>query len=203
MKKLLFISFLIASFSLDSRSQEYDFPHFTSGVEWGYDATFHKLWHYNFFSPEGYRVNQSENTFFYKNNAEAYLNAGYNIDHNWNISLYLGIAGLGDLHKAIPISLRGTYYWDDNPLNDRWFTFIDLGSGISWKRPVQEIFSGKAGGGYRMSLSRDVKLDFLLAFKATYTHSDIIYDDVRIDSERINRNDMLLSAIYLGMAINF
>ena len=191
------------SFSLDSRSQENDFPRFTFGVEWGYDATFHMLWNYNFFSPEGYRVDQSGNRFVYKSNVEAHLNAGYNIDENWNISVYLGIAGLGDLHKAIPISLRGTYYWGSNPLKDRWFAFMDLGSGISLKRPVQEIFSGKAGGGYRMSLSRDVKLDFLIAFKAAYTHSDITYDDILIDSERINKNDMLLSAIHLGMAINF
>ena len=98
--------------------------------------------------------------------------------------------------------MRGTRYYGDDPLNDRWFTFIEAGSGLSLKRPAQEIFGCKAGGGYRISLSHHTKMDFLLAVKVNYTHPDIIYDNVIIDHDRINKNGMTITAITLGMAIN-
>lgn len=202
MKKLIFILLILSAFIFNTNAQERSFPRFTYGAEWSYTATIHSIWHYNFFSPDGYRVDLKGNEMMYCSNGEAYVNAGYNFNENWNLSLYIGIAGVGNLHKAVPVSFRSTYLFGNTPYDDRWFTFAEAGSGLSLKVPPQEIFSCKVGGGYRISLSRNTKIDFLMAVKVTYDHPDITYDDVKIDLNRINRNSISLTSISVGMAIN-
>lgn len=203
MKKILLIFMFIGAFARNSNAQENSFPRITFGAEWSYIATFQSGWHHNFFSPEGYRVDTSGNKFIYHSNVEAYLHAGYNISKNWNIALYLGMTGISDPHKAVPASIRGTYYVGDDPSRDRWFTYIDLGSGICLKKPPQEILTGKIGGGYRISLSRNTKLDFIAALRMTYTHPTVVYEDQIIPMEKVNRNNAYLSAISFGIGLTF
>ena len=198
----MLILLILSAFIFNTNAQEQSFPRFTYGVEWSYTATIHSIWHYNFFSPDGYRVDLKGNEMMYCSNGEAYVNAGYNFNENWNLSLYIGIAGISTLHKAVPVWLRGTYLFGNDPSDDRWFAFAEAGSGLSLKIPPQEIFSCKAGGGYRISLSRNTKIDFLMAVKVSYDHPDITYDDVKIDFNKINRNGMTLTSVSVGMAIN-
>lgn len=173
----------------------------TFGMEWGYSAAFHYGKHYNFFAPDGYRVIEQENHFTFMSNAEVSIHVGCNLREDMNLSLYAGYAGIGNYHHGIPLSLRFTKYWEENAKMDRWLTFIDLGSGISLKSPVREILRCKLGGGYRISLSKDVKLDFLVSLQTTYTHPEIIYADMAID--RVNRNNAYVSALSLGVGLDF
>ena len=203
MFKRLMVILLLSSLSvLKVNAQEESFPRITFGAEWSHVSSIHSIWHYNFFSQEGYRVDQKGSEAMYHSNAEAYINAGYNFNSHWNMSVNIGLTGLAGYHKAVPVSLRSTYYFGNDPLKDRWFSFLEAGSGLSLKLPVQEIFGCKAGGGYRISLSRHTKIDFIAAVKVNYTHPDIIYDDVQIVPERINRNGMTIIALTVGMAVN-
>lgn len=201
MRRIILILLTASALNISAKAQGRFFPDWTFGIEWGWTAHLYSHWHNNFFSPEGYRVNSSGSDFIFKTNAEAYLSAGLNINSNWNIAMYLGIEGITDSHKAVPVSIRGTYFWKGNTLSDRWFTFLDIGSGVSVKRPVQEILTGKIGGGYRLSLSESSKLDFLMSIRMTYTHPDVVYYEEVIAHEKINRNDMSLGGISLGIAI--
>ena len=206
MKKIISILLTICVFNICVKAQETGeerFPRFTFGAEWGYVATVWEFTHNNFFSAEGYRINEKGNAFGYHSNGEVYLHAGYNFDEYWNLSLYAGYGGVNGMHKIVPISIRATRYYGNDPLTDRWFTFAGLGSGICLKRPVQEILAAKTGLGYRLSLSRDTKLDIHIAARATYTHMNIIYDGVPIDADRTNRNQFLIGALSLGMAVVF
>lgn len=182
---------------------EKPYPRFTVGAEWSYLATISSGYHHNFFSDEGYRVNLEDHSFGYRTNGDVFIHAGYNFNEFWNLSLYIGFAGVDRYENIMPISLRGTRYFGDNPLEDRWFTFVDLGSGVTLKMPVQEILCGKIGYGYRMSLSRDTKLDFHIAARMTYTHTNIIYDNTLIPREMTNRNNVYAGALSLGMAVIF
>ena len=101
------------------------------------------------------------------------------------------------------MSLRITRYWGDDHISDRWLTFAECGSGISIKKRPQEIFSGKVGGGYRISLSRFTKLDFIAAFRMLYTHPDISYYGYEITQELINRNDGYVGALFFGLSLTF
>lgn len=179
------------------------YPRLTFGAEWGYVSTFHVSSHSNFFSDEGYRYNHHSQEFGYWSNGEAYINIGYNFDEHWNLSLYTGFCGMVEIHNVFPISLRATRYYGSNPLKDRWFTYIDAGSGVSLKKEPQEILTGKLGGGYRISLSKDTKIDFMASMRVAYTHPTIEFEGETIDLEWTNRNDAVLISVSIGMAVVF
>lgn len=203
MKKILAILLILISFNNFVNAQKDRFSKYTFGVEWGYVATFQSGYRYIFFPPEGYRVDVRDNSFGLQNNADLYIHSGINLSRSWNLSLYAGYAGVGDIHKVLPVSIRATRYFGKDPLSDRWFAFTDLGSGICFKRPVQEILTGKIGGGYRMSLSRYSKLDFIISARMTYTHPQITYDQEVISQEMVRRNNAYVSALSLGLGLTF
>lgn len=185
------------------QSRDAVLPKITFGAEWGYMPSFFSGCHYNFFDPDGFRVDQKDFSSVYHNNGEVMFHIGYNLNHKWNLSLLTGYSGAAGYEPTIPISLRITKYWGENHLADRWFTLFDLGSGICLKNAPQETFSCKLGGGYRISLSRVTKLDFLAAFKGLYTHPDIKYYGESIDLKWINRNDGYVGSLFVGISLTF
>lgn len=203
MKRLCIILLLLAGAGINLSAQEKSYPRITFGAEWGYIGVFYSGYHYNFYAPEGYRVDPRNHEFMYDSNAEAYLHAGYNINEYYNISLYAGFSAVEDYHHTIPISLRLTKYYGNDHLNDRWLTFVDLGSGLCLKKKPQEILTGKIGAGYRISLSRHSKLDIIFSLRTVLTHPDIVYYDTEIDRKKINRNNAYISAASIGMALTF
>jgi hypothetical protein len=203
MKNILAILLILIPFNNFVNAQKDRFSKYTFGVEWGYVATFQSGYRYIFFPPEGYRVDVRDNNFRLQSNADLYIHSGINLNSIWNLSLYAGFAGVGDIHKVLPVSIRATRYFGKDPLADRWFAFTDLGSGICFKRPVQEILTGKIGGGYRMSLSRYSKLDFIISARMTYTHPQITYDQEIISHDMVRRNNAYVSALSLGLGLTF
>ena len=206
MRRFIFILLTLSIFNISVKAKNAGGERnsrLTYGLEWGYAAVVHSGFHYNYFAPEGFRMDEFGSAFTYQGNAEAYLNIGYNLSDIWNISVYAGYLGVSDLHKAIPISFRGTRFFGDDPAEDRWFAFMDLGTGICLKKPVQEIFSGKLGCGFRMALSQTTGLDFLFSVKTIYTHPDIYYDGIEIPFDKTNRNDAYISSLSLGIALSF
>lgn len=201
MKRLLTIFMIL--FSVGAKAQDASSHRFTYGAEWGYVAVFYSGYHYNFFDPEGFRADIRDNGLKLENNAEVYLHCGYNLNAKTNLSVYFGYSAIEDYHNTVPISLRLTRYFDFNRYNDRWFTYIDIGSGISLKHDPQEILTGKIGCGYRMALSQNTSLDFIAAIRCAYTHPDITYYGENIPHSNINRNNAYASALSLGMALTF
>lgn len=188
---------------LDAQERQASVPKFTFGAEWGYVAIVQYGYHTNFFSPEGYRVDNKGNEFDLYNNAEVYFHAGYNLSPQWNISAYIGYAGFADVQAIVPFSIRGTRFFGENHMDDRWFCFADLGTGISLNKNPQETLAGKLGGGYRLSLSRITKLDFVASVRMTYAHIDINYKGYEIDPDRVNRNNAYAGAVSFGLSITF
>ena len=195
--------FLCITESAGNSGDSYDYPRFTFGAEWSYSATLfygHRLY---YIAPETGRVDDRNDSFTYMTDGEAYLHAGYNINNLWNISLYFGYIGIGEFHSGISGSLRATRYFGNIPSADRWFAYCDVGSGFSIKDIPEEIFTAKAGGGYRISLSRFTKLDFLVSLRCVYTHPDIYFYGEKIRNEDIGRNIGYLSSISFGICITF
>ena len=203
MKKSCIILLAMLLIPVWTKAQTESVPRFTFGAEWGYIGIFYSGYHFNFFAPEGYRVDPRYHEFTYMSNAEAYLHAGYNINEKYNISLYFGFSAIGEYHHTIPVSVRLTRYYRENHKKDRWLSFIDLGSGASIKEHPQELLSGKAGFGYRLSLSRNTKLDFLAAVRTVLTHPDIDYYGIIIQPDKIKRNNAYINAFSISMALTF
>lgn len=204
MKRGLLIYILILMCCLNTSGKEpVVAPKVTFGTEWSYIATIQSGYHYHFFAPDGYRVDLKNNEFRYFTNGELLFHVGYNFNELWNLSVYLGYTGLSDMHPALPISLRATRYFGNDPLSDRWFAMVDLGSGVSIKKSPREIIVGKLGGGYRISLSRHAKMDFIASIRVANTHPDIIYYGYQIEDKWINRDNGYLSSISLGISLTF
>lgn len=201
MKKVLLTYVLLIASLIPGRGER--MPKITFGAEWGYMPALFSGYHYNFFDPDGFRVDDKNSSFRYVTNGEVTLHAGYNFNEYWNLSFHTGYSGNGDFAPVVPMSLRITRYLGGNHLSDRWLTFLECGSGISIKNSPQEIFTGKVGGGYRISLSRFSKLDFIAAFRMLYTHPDIMYYEYEIPRELINRNDGYVGSLFLGLSLTF
>lgn len=182
---------------------EKSFPRITYGAEWGYIAVFYSGYHYNFFAPEGYRVDPRGYEFTYDSNAEAYLHFGYNVSSRLNVALYMGLSAVHDYHMTVPVSIRATWFRGEDYEKDRWFWFADVGSGLSIKKKPQEIYNAKLGTGYRLSLSRSTKLDIHMSIRSSYTRPDIYYYGTPVERDKINRNNAYLSALALGMSLTF
>ena len=203
MKRLIPFIIIVLQLLPAQKAAAQDLKRITMGVDWGYVSSFHCGRHDNFFSEIGYRVDVESQSLGYKSNGEVYMHCGYNLNNNWNLSVYAGIEGIYDIHKVIPVSLRATRYFKQNSLGDRWFTFLDGGSGISLTSHPQAIATGKAGCGYRFSLSTATKLDFVASYRMTLTHPELIYDGYRIPKDMINRNNAYVSGISIGLALTF
>lgn len=175
----------------------------TFGTEWGYIHTFYNGYHNNFFSQDGWRVNERDQGLCSYSNAEIYLHIGYNLSDNWNLSAYAGYTNICTINHCIPVSLRATRYFKENEKGDRWLTFIDLGSGITARKHPQEILTGKVGTGYRISLSEDTKIDIIASFRMNYAHTDIIYENTGISFEKVNRNNFYAGAASIGISLTF
>ena len=205
MKRRLLI-FILSSFAYvcaAGNKSSCEASRITYGVEWSYSAAFFKGYHNYFIAPEGYRMEQRLHEPSYFANGEVYVHAGYNLNDFWNLSAYLGYAGIGDFHTGIPVSLRITRFFKENPMGDRWFAYCDIGSGISLKERPQELIIGKLGGGYRLSMSRYTKLDFIAAIRIAHTHPDIDYYGLPIDRNDIARNVGYVVSASLGIGITF
>lgn len=201
MKRLLII--ILTLIPIVMNAQEGQSHRITFGAEWSCIGVFYSGYHYNFYDPEGFRVDTRDHGFKLSSNAEVYLHCGYNLNSKTNLSLYLGYSAIEHYHNIIPVSLRLTRFYGNDELKDRWFSFYDIGSGISIKAKPQEIITGKLGCGYRMVLSRSTSLDFIAAVRCAYTHPDIEYYGEHITDRSINRNNAYTSALSLGIALTF
>lgn len=204
MKKIIAIVILITGFlgSASAQNQE-DFPRITFGAECSFVASAFTAYHFNYFSPDGYRYNETGYKAGLIGNAEGLLHVGYNVTERWNLSIYTGITGISDIHNAIPLSFRATHLFKARGNGDRWFTFADAGTGLSLKKEIQETATLKFGTGYRISLSRDTKLDFHVSMRCIYTHPNIYFENELISCRWINRNSALVAAASVGMAVTF
>ena len=203
MKRSYVILLAMFIISIGAKAQTESVPRFTFGAEWGYIGTFYSGYHFNFFAPEGYRVDPRSHAYTYFSNAEAYLHGGINLNEKYNLSIYAGISAIGEYHHIIPLSIRLTRYYGNDYNKDKLLAFVDLGSGLSIKENPQEILSGKVGLGYRMSLSRNTKLDFIAAVRTVLTHPDIDYYGTIIQPDKINRNNAYINAFSVSMALTF
>lgn len=201
----LVISILMMSscfLAAGGRGRSMDAPRFTYGIKWSYIGTFFNHFHHNYITSDGYRENEQDSYFSYRNNAQILLNAGCNIGKRFNLSIYAGYGGLYGT-KVFPVSLRGTYYITKDITHPHWLTYMDLGCGLENFKKMPG-WTGKAGAGYRIPLSRSVKLDFLLSYQCAY--ADIPFSDADgeyLPAQNIRRNDNFLSSFLVGIGIMF
>lgn len=209
MKKFLLISVLIAATVIDAAAEKpaRDFQSFTFGLEGSFILTAVTYSHINYISGDGYRVDRRGFGRMPAANGELLVNAGYNIDRHLNMALFFGVSGISREETVLPLSLRLTVLFGKDPLKSRWFSFIDGGAGIGIGTTARFSPIAKVGAGYRISLTRSAKLDFLLSLRSIYTRPQITEfsdgDMTEVPQERIRRSQAFYNAVMIGIGLNF
>ena len=158
---------------------ERPYPRLTFGVETSYAFAFLNVSHFNYISSDGDRRDEKTVMPGYTSNGQILAGVGINLSAKVNLSMYTGYCGVYHEDRLIPLTFRTTWLSGDDPMKNRWMVFCSGGIGfIDPDNPSKLSVLGKAGAGYRVSLNRSVKLDFLLAFQETYTHPNAYESDV-------------------------
>lgn len=202
----LLLFFSVSSLCAEGAEKQRSYTRFTFGVESSYVLTFLNYSHFNFISADGDRRDERYTTMNVFNNGQILLHAGVNMSENLNLSLYAGYSGVYRHERMIPLSLRLSWYSGKDPMADRWILFCSAGTGFNdFEVPVRLSAEGRLGGGYRISLNRAAKLDFLVAWQGTYTHPSAYESDAGdyVPPERLRRNDALFGAVTFGIALVF
>ena len=200
---IIFTLILLTYFCAAGKTRTYDIPRLTYGVEWSYVETVFHGNHNYFISPEGYRIEQIEFEGRHIPNGEVNIHAGCNLNPCWNLSVHLGYTGIGDMHPGLPATVRLTRFFGKDYLADRWFAYGEAGSGISIKENIQELITGKIGGGYRISLSKYTKVDFMASIRYMQTHPEIEYYGEEIKAKYVSHNVGRTISATIGIGLTF
>ena len=183
------------------------FPRVTFGLEGSYAVTFLTFNHYNYISAEGYRVNSKKYDTGIRGNGQLLLNVGCNVSRNLNLALYTGMTGIYSRGLGTPLTLRATVLFGQDPDSRRWFTFADGGVIADWAGEPRVSPCGKLGGGYRIRLSRSVKLDFIVAYQMLVAHPPVNEDIggtlVPVAESRLRRSDTWGNSLAFGIGLVF
>ncbi len=175
-------------------------PRITYGLEWTYSALLAEIYHHNYTSPTG-RVDNKGIKANYINNGFALAHVGINCNRRLNISLYGGYGCIHREERAFPLSLRWTWFYGKQSTASRWFNYFDAGCAFR-THGINPSAIAKIGGGYRVSLSRSVKLDLMVAYQFAYGHLTIDDEDGdEVPQSRIRRNDNYINSINFSIGI--
>ncbi len=174
---------------------------FVFGTEWGYTSSLFHIYHNNYLSPEGMRVEEKGANLDYSSNGHILAGISYAFARKYEAGLYLGFIGVAQDRRMVPLSLRGTYYFDSY-LSDGWLVYLDGGPAFGGEHKI--TLTGKLGGGYRLKLSRHFCLDFLLSFHICSDHPKLFYsDDSQITGDNLRRSDSTYGGLNFSLALRF
>lgn len=192
----------------DIVSNAQNHPLIRFGLEWGYTPTIAGLYHYNYISDDGYRINDSGSGLYYATNADILAHFGVNVSRKLSISAITGNMGITKGTRVIPIIMRLSYYFN-GVSNDGMFTYVDGGAGIHPAKPEtpprNAAWLANLGGGYRIALSREISLDFLSSVRWTYDHALIQNPDTGgwVQPQNIRRDNTGYLALTLSIGLTF
>ena len=179
--------------------------HLDYGVEWGYTATCWEIYHYNYTTPSGARIDSRDSHFSYKSNGHLYGFAGIRFARHFATDVVVGWAGIYEERRVVPVTLRASCFWKGYD-KDGWKTFLEGGRCISHSFAGKPVYIGKLGTGYRLMLDRSFALDFGLSLQAAYDHPLDVYDKRREESvldANLRRSDSGYLAVNFTVAICF
>lgn len=178
------------------------------GLEWGFTPTFLETHNLNYFSSEGYRVDDKGSDFNLTGNGIVLAEVGVNVNERLALSLYAGYAGLSRGNRVFPLLMRVSAF-PKGMTNDGVFCFAEAGAGFHSSEPAVSTLPAAlladAGGGYHLALSHSIGLDFQLSLRYTYDHTRIHDPDTGgwIPEYDVRSNGVRYCALCLSIGLNF
>lgn len=172
----------------------------TFGIEGDYVASCLSAGNFSFIPIEGFRVVEQPVNWKYEGNYAYYLHVGYDFSSNVNLSLYAGYAS--GIYDMVPMSLRLTLYTKPDKMNDRWFCFADVGSGLSLQAKVRPLLCGKIGCGYSFALSGITSLELMFSLNGIYISPDAAYIGA-VHESKLFKSELGVFSASLGIGLKF
>lgn len=178
-------------------------PLVTFSVEWGYSATLVTSYHFNYICNEGYRIDLEGNEVGFNSNGGLLLTAGFHISDQVRIGIASGYEGINRNNRIIPLECRMTLY-PKGYCNDGFVCNADAGFGLRDSFRNISAFCCGMGGGYHVSLSRRISIDFLLNTRMFIDMPPIEdIDDGFVPERNIRKDIARYHAMNLSIALNF
>ncbi|MGM9762939.1 MAG: hypothetical protein ACI3ZQ_02830 [Candidatus Cryptobacteroides sp.] len=200
MKLKLSISFLMICICLSASAEMREGRHLTFGVEGDYVVSFLDIGSFAYIPVEGFRVVEQPVDWKYLGGFAYYAHIGYDITRNLNISFYGGYSSC--IYNMVPMSLRLSFYGKENRFKDRWFGFVDAGSGLSIQSKVKPIICGKIGCGYSFTLSGITSLELLFSLNGIYLQPDARYVG-SVDESKLFKSHLGVISASFGIGLKF
>lgn len=203
----LYIVLSILSVTGAAAGENYNAGRFHFGLEWGYGQGIYSYSHINIISQEGYRINETSQGLWRKSNGEVLAKIGYDLHEKVNLSICAGWTGISEGCQAYPVLLRLSFA-PRGLYNEGFFTFIDGGAGFRTKieeysRAALPILDG--GEGYRLWLTPNFFLDFMLSIRAAFD-SPLIRNPEGpgiVKEENIRHNVAEFYSVNISIALSF
>lgn len=203
----LYIVLSILSVTGAAAGENYNAGRFHFGLEWGYGQGIYSYSHINIISQEGYRINETAQGLWRKSNGEVLAKIGYDLHEKVNLSIYAGWTGISEGCQAYPVLLRLSFA-PCGLHNEGFFTFID--GGIGFRAEIEEYSKAvlpilDAGEGYRLWLTPNFFLDFMLSIRAAFD-SPLIRDPEGpgiVKEENIRHNVAEFYSVNISIALSF
>lgn len=203
----LYIVLSILSVTGAAAGENYNAGRFHFGLEWGYGQGIYSYSHINIISQEGYRINETSQGLWRKSNGEVLAKIGYDLHEKVNLSIYAGWTGISEGCQAYPVLLRLSFA-PRGLYNEGFFTFIDGGAGFrakieEYSKAVLPILD--AGEGYRLWLTPNFFLDFMLSIRAAFD-SPLIRNPEGpgiVKEENIRHNVAEFYSVNISIALSF
>jgi len=197
MKRLILILFVLLSFPFFAEGKKVTF-----GCEWGTGISYAKYHVYNYLYESGKRNSGRTLEMTRRMNGNFLFHVGCDLSRRLNLAVYSGFEGISDEMSVLPVTLRATGFLTGSE-KDGFLAYLDAGVGLDEVR-IHALL-GRAGIGYRMALTEVTNLDFMLSYRLTLTHPDLLDPDSRepIKENRIARNDLFLNKVTFSIGLNF
>lgn len=114
---------------------------------------------------------------------------------NWNVGAGFGLGFFGDVADGLLAYAKAEYLYGSRP--SRWFNYVNLGSAIG---PYSNVV-GSVGGGYRMAVSRRIRIDFTVGFDYARAFESGGCCDVDMGSHYVPQSDLGSSRLGVGFGI--
>lgn len=176
------------------------------GLEMGYIQGFFSHHRYNFLSQDGYRLHSREAGFDFTPNGYIEAFVAYSIKKNHQIAFHGGYKGVAATSRCFDLAVRYSFFYKGMAA-DGFFSSVKAGTGVSSRLDLDRRFIclGSLSEGYRLKLSPNVNLDFIVSLCCAFDHPEIINPEGPgyVPEQNILRNTAGYYAVSFGLALSF
>jgi len=181
-------------------------PYFKFGLEWGAAATIYR-YYYEYYYDVYETVMNTDSYFLFLGNGHVMGNAGLYFCDKFCASIHCGYMGIHKGRNMVPVLARMTFY-PSGFRNNGLFCYGDAGPafGVTENKNSNGLcVICHAGGGYRITLSRKIFLDFLLSARAAFDKPGIwsVYAGAYVPPENVRKSVSNMYGLEFSVGLNF